>query len=70
MTAEEKELAKRLVAVYCQPVGTTQADMDAWNAHAANVEQDLPWDTNWSRAVWIQDLAWRYVTGRKARGHA
>lgn len=58
MTAEEKELVRALVAVYAVKPAT-ESDMQAWNAHAENAEQELPWRDDPARAAWLQDVAWR-----------
>lgn len=59
MTAEDKEIVRRLVEVYSWKPGEADADMEAWNAHAANAEQELPWREDPARATWLQDVAWR-----------
>jgi len=57
VTADEKAIVKQLIEVYSwKPDGR---DMDAWNAHAENAEQDLPWRDDPERAVFLQNLAWR-----------
>lgn len=61
MNAAEKDLVRALAAVYANDPGSTASDMAAWNAHAENVEQDLPWGTDQERATWLQDVAWRAV---------
>lgn len=58
MTEAEKELVRRLVAVYSVKPETDD-QMRAWNAHAANEEQDLPWRTDPQRAAYLQQVAWR-----------
>lgn len=62
----EKELARRLAAVY-RVTPTTEAEMAAWNAHAENAEQDLPWKRDFDRAVYVQDVAMRYAWLQEAR---
>lgn len=62
----EKELARRLADVY-QVVPETDSQMRAWNAHAENVEQDLPWKRDFDRAVYVQDVALRYAFLRRAK---
>ena len=63
----EKELARRLAAVYAV-TPQTDAEVDAWNAHAENEEQDLPWKRDFDRAVYVQDVALRYAWLRRAKG--
>ena len=58
MTEDEKELVRRLVEVYAwKPIN--ESEISAWNAHAENVEQDLPWRDDPKQAEWLQDVAWR-----------
>ena len=57
MTEEDKAIVRKLVEVYSWK--PADKDVDAWNAHAENAEQELPWRDDPARAVWLQEVAIR-----------